>query len=62
MSITKLTPQWGAPVVAGRAPHDLDHVRPYVRPPRILVGLLTGDGGEVELARRDREVEQRRGR
>ena len=59
MSITKLTPHWGAPVVAGRASHDLDHVRRYVPPPRILVGLLTGDG---ELARCDRDVAPRRGR
>ncbi len=56
MSITKLTPPWGAPGVAGRVSLDLDHVRPYVSPPRILVGLLTGDG---ELARRDREVTPR---
>jgi hypothetical protein len=44
MSITKLTPVWGA---HGQPhAHDLAYVRPYTPPPRIIVGLLTG---EVEL-------------
>ncbi len=40
MSITKLTPVWIAQTRA--ATHD--HVRHYVPPPRVIIGLLTGDG------------------
>lgn len=43
MSITKLTPVWAAQGRETHA-HDLTYVRPYVPPPRIIVGLLTGDG------------------
>ena len=46
MPITKLTPVWGA---QGQPhAHDLAYVRPYTPPPRILVGLLTGDPEPVE--------------
>jgi len=38
MSITK-----SPPVPVAQA-DDLRRVRPYVPPPRIIVGLLTGDG------------------
>jgi hypothetical protein len=41
MTITKLTPVWAA---EGTHPHDLTYVRPYVPPPRIIVGMLTGGG------------------
>lgn len=41
MSITKLTPVWVGPV-STPAPAKSD--RPYQPPPRIIVGLLTGDG------------------
>lgn len=46
MSITKLTPVW---VAQGRETHahDVHYVRPYVPPPRIIVGLLTGEGPET---------------
>ena len=43
MSITKLTPVWAAQGRVTHA-HDVHYVRPYVPPPRIIVGLLTGDG------------------
>jgi hypothetical protein len=47
MSITKLTPVWAAQGRETHA-HDLHYVRPYVPPPRVIVGLLTGDGaGDV---------------
>lgn len=46
MPITKLTPVWGA---HGQPhAHDLSYVRPYTPPPRVIVGLLTGDGEPVE--------------
>jgi hypothetical protein len=55
MSITKLHPVW---VASGRpSSHDLSNVRPYTPPPRVIVGLLTGDG---ELAQRD-PADRRRG-
>ncbi len=42
MSITKLTPVWVGQV---RTPAPAD--RPANPPPRIIVGLLTGDGALV---------------
>lgn len=48
MPITKLTPVWGAP--GQPHAHDLSYVRPYHPPPRIIVGLLTGEGAGELLA------------
>jgi len=39
MSITKLTPVW-----VGQVPKASSTERPSNPPPRIIVGLLTGDG------------------
>jgi len=57
MTITKLTPVWAA---EGRVthPHDLTYVRPYVPPPRIIVGMLTGDGALVPKTRQPVERER----
>lgn len=43
MSITKLTPVW-----VGQVRPSTPTERPVNPPPRIIVGLLTGDGALVE--------------
>ncbi len=59
MSITKLTPVWAAQGRETHA-HDVHYVRPYVPPPRIIVGLLTGDGPEGTPVTKQPVVRDRR--
>jgi hypothetical protein len=58
MTITKLTPVWAAEGRDTHA-HDVTYVRPYVPPPRIIVGMLTGDGSLVADAKQPVERSKR---